>query len=375
MTESREIERTFSQKVLNAVGIVVSAALLLLLFYFTIDVIMLIFSAALFAIFLRGLALPLSRYTKLPEVASVLLVFVVLIGVLAGAIAMLAPSVARQAQVLRVELPKSAEKAGAYISQYDWGKTIIEQLPSTQSIVEKVEISSLLSGVGGVFSSTVGIVGNIFIGILIAVYIAVEPRVYLNGFVRLFSINKRARISEVLDAVGETLRWWLIGKAGSMLFIGVLTWIGLSILGVPLALTLGLIAALLSFIPNFGPIISVLPALLVAFVDAPVKAAYVAGLYLGIQMIESYLVTPFIERETVALPPALTMIFQLTLVVTLGFAGLVLATPLLAMILVVVQMVYVQDVLGDQELGAADMATPLQVKGRPVIGDPGSDSG
>jgi predicted PurR-regulated permease PerM len=375
MTESPEIERTFSQKVMSAVGIMAAAALLMLLVYFTIDVIMLIFSAALLAIFLRGLAVPLSRSTKLPEVASVLLVFILLIGVLAGAIAMLAPSVARQAQVLRVELPKSAEKAGAYISQYDWGRALIEQLPSTQSVVEKIEISSLLSGVGGVFSSTVGIVGNLFIGILIAVYIAVEPRVYLNGFVRLFSIHKRGRASEVLEAVGETLRWWLIGKAGSMLFIGVLTWIGLSILGVPLALTLGLLAALLSFIPNFGPIISVLPALLVAFVDAPVKAAYVAGLYLGIQMIESYLVTPFIERETVALPPALTMIFQLTLVVTLGFAGLVLATPLLAVILVVVQMVYVQDVLGDREQGAADRPARHQIEGKPETDDPDSDSG
>ncbi|HMO79639.1 MAG TPA: AI-2E family transporter [Pyrinomonadaceae bacterium] len=361
MAKDLEIERTFSQKVLAAVGIVVAAALLLLLVYFTIDVIMLLFSAALFAVFLRGFAVPLSRYIRIPEAAGVLLVFVLVLVVAAGGIAMLAPSVAKQVQVLRVELPLSAQKAAAFISQYDWGRTLIDQMPSTQGIIEKVDVSSLLSGVGGVFSSTVGIVGNLFIGILIAVYIAVEPKVYINGFVRLFSIHKRKRASEVLDAVGETLRWWLIGKAGSMLFIGVLTWIGLSILGVPLALTLGLIAALLSFIPNFGPILSVLPALLVAFVDTPIKAAYVAGLYLGIQLIESYLVTPYIERETVSLPPALTMVFQLALVVTLGFAGMVLAAPLLAVILVIAHMVYVQDVLGDKEgseLIPADVLDP-----------------
>ncbi len=349
MAESPEIERTFSQKVLAVVGIVAAAALLMLLVYFTIDVIMLIFSAVLFAIFLRGLAVPISRYTRLPEAVSVLAVLLLLIGALAAGITMLAPSVAKQVQVLRVELPKSIEKAAAFVAQYDWGRTLLEQLPSAQGIFEKIELSSLLTGVGGVFSSTVGIVGNLFIGILIAVYIAVEPRVYVDGFVRLFSIHKRERTAEIMEAVGETLRWWLIGKAGSMLFIGVLTWIGLSILGVPLALTLGLIAALLSFIPNFGPILSVLPALLVAFIDSPIKAAYVAGLYLGIQLIESYLVTPYIERETVSLPPAMTMIFQLSLVVTLGFAGMVLAAPLLAMLLVVVHMAYVQDVLGDRE--------------------------
>ena len=365
MDNDLEPPKTFAQKMSTVIGMSAATILLLLLFYYTIDVILLIFSAALLAVFLRGLAIPVSRFLKLGEVLSVLLVSVALVVVLAGGITMLAPNIARQGAVLREELPKSAQKAGEYISQFEWGRTLIEQMPSVGSITEKIEVSSLLSGVGGVFTSTVGVVGNILIVLLIAVYLAVEPRLYADGFIRLFSKGKRERAREVLDSVAETLRWWLIGKAGSMLFIGILTWIGLSILGVPLALTLGLIAALPSFIPNFGPIISVLPALLVAFVDSPTKALYVGGLYLGIQMVESYLVTPYIERETVSLPPALTMIFQLSLVVTLGFMGLLLATPLLAVILVVVQMVYVQDVLGDRAVNAADLAVPQNGDGIP----------
>ena len=97
--------------------------------------------------------------------------------------------------------------------------------------------------------------------VLLAIYLASEPRFYSAGLTRFFPIPKRQRVGEVLDSIYETLRWWLIGKAGSMIFIGVLTWIGLSILGVPLALTLALLAGLLSFIPNFGPIISAIPAL------------------------------------------------------------------------------------------------------------------
>jgi predicted PurR-regulated permease PerM len=365
-----ESEKTFSQKMMAAIGMVMASILIVLLFYFTIDVILLIFSAALLSVFLRGLAEPIARYFKIGDVWGVLIVSLLLVIVLAGGIAMLAPNIAAQVGVLRAELPKSAQQAGIYLSQYHWGRTLIEQMPSAGSMMEKIDASSLLTGVGGAFTSTVGIVGNLFIGILIAIYLAVEPRVYANGFIRLFSKNKRDRVREVLNAVAETLRWWLIGKAGSMLFIGILTWIGLSILGVPLALTLGLIAALLSFIPNFGPIISVLPALLVAFVDSPIKAAYVAGLYLGIQMVESYLVTPYIERETVSLPPALTMIFQLSLVVTLGFMGLVLAAPLLAVILVVVHMAYIQDVLGDREEGPAEVANtqPEELLAEPEIG-------
>ena len=156
----------------------------------------------------------------------------------------------------------------------------------------------------------------------------------------------------MIGGIGETLRWWLIGKVGSMIFIGILTWIGLSIIGVPLALTLGLIAGLLSFIPNFGPIISALPAILLAFIDSPITAVYVLILYVGVQLVESNLVTPIIERETVELPPALTIIFQLALSVMIGGLGLVLATPLLAVIMVLVQMVYIQDVLGDKDTEA-----------------------
>jgi predicted PurR-regulated permease PerM len=133
-----------------------------------------------------------------------------------------------------------------------------------------------------------------------------------------------------------------------MVFIGLLTWLGLYILGVPLSLTLGLLAGLLSFIPNFGPIISALPAILLAFIESPMKAVYVLILFVIVQIIESNIVTPLIERETVELPPALTIIFQLVLAVLIGGLGLVLATPLLAVIMVLIQMVYIEDILGDK---------------------------
>ena len=120
------------------------------------------------------------------------------------------------------------------------------------------------------------------------------------------------------------------------------------IIGIPLALTLALIAGLLSFILNFGPILSAIPAILLAFVDNPVTALYVIGLFIGIQLIESNLVTPSIERQTVELPPALTITSQLILAVLIGGLGLVLATPILAVIMVLIQMIYVEDILGDK---------------------------
>lgn len=342
-------DKKFAERVLIVIGFVVLTFLLLILLYFTFDVILLIFAAALLAIFLRGLADLLGLVINAREGWRLLIVSIALLLVFAGAIALLAPNVSEQVARLRNEVPKSAQAAAGYISQYDWGRTILDQLPSFNDVIGRISAASLLTGVGGVFSTTVGAVGNFLITILLAVYFAAEPKFYIYGFIKLFPRRSRSRAREVLFAIGETLRWWLIGKAGSMLFIGLLTWIGLSILGVPLALTLGLIAGLLSFVPNFGPILSAVPALLIAFIEGPVTAVYVAGLYVVVQLIESNIVTPLIERTTVELPPALTIMFQLALAVLVGGLGLVLATPLLAMIIVLVQMVYIEGVLGDRE--------------------------
>ncbi|HQU91224.1 MAG TPA: AI-2E family transporter [Pyrinomonadaceae bacterium] len=342
---------TFTQKVATACSLVVATILLLFLLYYTFDVVMLVFAAALLAIFLSGLAEVIEPYIPLGDGLRVLLVSVILLAVVGITIALLSPSIAEQGQHLREELPKSAVSVADYLNQYGWGRALIEQLPTFDQVKENINVSSLLSGVGGVFTSTMGAVGNVAIVVLLAIYLASEPRFYTEGFVRLFPIPRRQRVTEILHQVYETLRWWLIGKFGSMLFIGFLTWVGLSILGVPIALTLGLIAGLLSFIPNFGPILSAIPALLIAFVDSPITAVYVLILYIGVQIIESNIITPLIERETVELPPALTVVFQLGLGTLVGGLGLVLATPLLAMIVVVVQLVYLQDILGDKVEG------------------------
>ncbi|MDQ3179715.1 MAG: AI-2E family transporter, partial [Acidobacteriota bacterium] len=159
----------------------------------------------------------------------------------------------------------------------------------------------------------------------------------------------------------------LIGKVASMIFIGLLTWIGLYILGVPLSLTLGLIAGLLSFIPNFGPIFSAVPAILLGFIDSPIKALYVLILFIVVQIIESNVVTPMIERRTVELPPALTIVVQLALGILIGGLGLVLATPLLVVVMVLVQMVYIQDILGDRDVEVEEKSDVKEAKGEKII--------
>ncbi|MCZ7574449.1 MAG: AI-2E family transporter [Ardenticatenaceae bacterium] len=182
---------------------------------------------------------------------------------------------------------------------------------------------------------------------------------YTHGFLRLIPRGKRDRGAQVLHAVKHSLWWWLLGQMTAMAVIGVLKSLGLWLLGVPLPLTLGLLAALLTFIPNFGPITAGTVATLVALTESPMKALYTILLAIGVQFIESHLVTPLVQREAVALPPAFTISGQVLMGALLGFRGLVFAVPLLAASLVVVKMLYIEDVLGE----------PAEVEGEQEAGD------
>lgn len=338
----------FTYRVLIICAIVTFLVLSVLATIYVFDVFLLLFGAILVAIFLHGLANIFRRYGRISEGKSVLLVSAILIVVLAASVWLLAPSVAEQIKNLRQDLPVSMQKAGEFLSQYNWGRAIIEQMPSGDELMQKANDSSVLSRVGGFFSTTASALTNLLLLVLLAVYLASEPKYYVHGFTKLFPQNRRRRVREILGEIGETLQWWLVGKGVSMLFIGVLTWIGLYFLGVPLSLTLGLIAGLFSFVPNFGPILSAVPAILLAFVDSPTKALYALILFVVVQIVESNLVTPLIERRTVELPPVLTIFAQLALSLLIGATGLILATPLLAVAMVLIQTIYIQDVLGDK---------------------------
>ena len=150
----------------------------------------------------------------------------------------------------------------------------------------------------------------------------------------------------MLDSVYDTLERWLKGKLLSMLLVAILTALGLWALGIPMALTLSLIAGLLCFIPNFGPLLSMIPAVLIALVQGPQMALYVVLLYVGIQFVESNFITPQIQKKMVDLPLAMIMISQVTLGLLTGTLGLILATPIMLIIMQLVKMLYVQDVLG-----------------------------
>ena len=338
-----------ARRVLVTAGVVAALVVALLFVWHARDVLLLLFAGVLFGIFLRRLARLVSDRTPVPTAAALALVVLGLAGALVGAFWLQGDTIAAESGRLREELPRAVEQLRARIAGHALGERLIEQLPEDPAALLPDDPDAV-SRVTGVVSRTFGALASGAIILFLGVVLAATPAVYVRGVLALVPARRVPRLREVLDTLADTLWWWLIGRVVAMTFIGVATGVGLALLGVPLAFILGLLAALLSFIPNLGPILSALPAILLALVQGPQVALWTAGLYAGVQVVESYVLDPIIDRKTVYLPPALTITAQLVMALFAGLLGVTLATPLAAAAVVLVTMLYVQDVLGRRDV-------------------------
>jgi predicted PurR-regulated permease PerM len=196
---------------------------------------------------------------------------------------------------------------------------------------------------GEFFQSTFGVFGDVYVILFIGIFFTISPNTYTKGMVALIPPRGQEKADQVIDKLGEQLLNWLKGKLFSMFIVFVLTAIGLAIIGIPLWLVLAILAGLISFIPNFGPLIAFIPALLVALMQSPQTAALVAGLYILIQFIESNFITTLVQKKLLNMPPALIIIAQLIMGLLTGAWGLVLATPIIVIVIVLVQELYLKN--------------------------------
>lgn len=214
---------------------------------------------------------------------------------------------------------------------------------------EEVEVSSMLPssakslGVAkNFFTTTFGGVADCLVLVILSAYFAFSPRKYQRGFLRLVPTAWRERLSSLLERSGHTLWRWMLGRLLAMTLVGILFGGGLAIIGIPMPIELGVFAALVTFIPNIGGLAAVIPALLLAFQQGSTAAASVLALYLSIQFVESYLVTPMVQEHQVSLPPAMVILAQIIAGLIFGFWGIVFATPLVAVALLWVKELYVE---------------------------------
>ena len=267
-----------------------------------------------------------------------------LAGIFGGLGVLLIPSLVEQTSQFSDMIPKALDSLHQTLKHSAPGGFLAQKLPETPG--DLTHMKALDFKFLNAFQVTFGALGNVAIVGFVGFFLAWNPRLYLGGIVRLVPQKKREEAGDILQELGEVLRSWLLGRFISMGIIGAITVVGLWILGVPLPWTLGLIAALLSFIPNLGPIVSFVPAALLGWMEGGNSMLlYVFLLYGASQAIESYIITPMIQKKVTSVPPALLLSMQVLLGYTAGLVGLILATPLLVVLMVLVRTIYVERVL------------------------------
>jgi predicted PurR-regulated permease PerM len=339
----------------KAIGIVAGIALALALLVLIAQILLLVFAGILLAIVLRSIANGIDAVLGIGKGLSLTLALSAVVLTVAMGSWLLLPDIVAQGQQLADQLPRGWDALRQRLSGFFGNMGLIDLAFDRAASPSHGAMQDIVGGVFGVVSGTLGILGSGLVILFTGIYLAADPQTYRDGLIRLIPPAHRDRAQRLVDEIDRVLLWWLIGKLIEMALIGVLTYLGLWALGMPLALSLAMIAALLTFVPNFGPIISAAPAVLIALGDGLNQAALVMSLYVAVQAVESYLITPLIQQRTISMPPALTLAMQLVAAVLLGILGLALATPLTAAGIVLVRELYVKDLL---ERDRASTATP-----------------
>lgn len=293
---------------------------------------LLVFAGLLLAILLLRLTGAVRRWTGLHHGAGLACVLIGLALLAAGCAVLLGSTLADQFSQLSGHI-----------------RDALDGLPEgVRERISDMEIGSAwLSGLGSIASSVGWFLGNVVVILFAAIYLAASPGVYRRGAVALVPPRGHDRAREVLDVTGDALWKWMLGQFASMATVGVLTTGLLMALGMPAALALGVLALLLEFIPYIGPILAAAPAILIALSDSPSLALWVAGGYVLIQQIEGNVVLPLAQQRALDLPPVVTVGAVVAGGTLFGALGMLLATPVAVVILVLVNELYIRDRLGE----------------------------
>lgn len=322
---------------LSAGGVV---AVLLLLFSLR-QVVLLAYAAVLAAVIFSALANALSRRLPLPRGLCVVLVPIVLLGLVAGVMALVGSEAAAQFRDLRDRIPEMVTQVEDLLPNNSLERTIRENLPA----------SDVIAGwVTGFASLVTSAATGILLGLLGGIYLASNPESYRRGFAALFSDNVQSEVYDVLIKLYVGLKNWLLGQLVSMAVVGTLVYIGLTLLGVPGAIALALLAGLLEFIPLIGPFLSAIPPILAALTVSPQLALYTAGFFVVLQQIEGNVLAPIIMKHAVSIPPAVTLLSLMVIGTLFGPLGLILGGPLTVAAFITIRELWVIRTMGHEEM-------------------------
>ncbi len=336
----------FLRRVLQVLGLTTLLVALALLLWSAAEIFLLAFAAVLLAVFLNTPARFASDRMGVPHGVALALTILALIGLAAAGSWLMGPRLAEQTQQLSTQIPNSVRELRDMIEGWPAGPWLVERLTLQDGLsFSNVDVVSRVTGTASLLWDAAA---KLVFVVFLAVFLASAPRTYRDGTVRLFPIRRQDRALEVMNTLGHALQGWLLGQIGAMVLVGGLTALGLWAIGVPLALILGLIAGLAEFVPIVGPFLAFLPAALLAMSQGMNMLLWVAALYVVIQQLEGNVIVPLLQRRTVDLPPPLTLSAVFVFGAAFGALGLLIAVPLLAVALVLVKMMYLDQVLHER---------------------------
>jgi predicted PurR-regulated permease PerM len=314
------------------------------------QVLMLTFAGVLLGIMLSGVSGWIAEKTRMSRGWALLITCLLLVALTAGGLWGLGSQVAKEANQLADELPASVSKLRQQLRQVPLVARFDPDGQREQAVQQQAQqkAQEIPAKAGHALAQVASVGGSLVLFFFLGLFFAASPHVYRAGLLHLVPLHGRQRAAEVLDALGHTLRHWLLGLAVAMVSAAVLTCGALWLLKVPMPLALALLAGVGEIVPNFGPVAAAGPAILLSLVHSPGRAALVAGAYVVIQTVQSYLITPMVQDKAIHMPPAVQIVSQVLMGVVLGPLGLIIATPLVAVIMVLVRMLYVEDRLGDR---------------------------
>ncbi|SEC15664.1 AI-2E family transporter [Bradyrhizobium erythrophlei] len=337
----------------GGIGIVLFAALLTFAWQFAATL-FLLFAGMLLGVALNAMTTLLGRLTALPHALRLAIVCLAMAGLLSGIVFLGGATIAQQAAVLSNTIKSQLgsvkeflEQHGVDTSYLDFTNAAGEAKGEGSAVTTTTPPASQSHGIPGagalassggaiisqtlkVLLGTVSVVGNFFIVLFLGLAFAAQPSIYRAGLLFIAPAKYRAQATVIVDRIGETLERWLIAQIITMTAVFLVTWIGLAIIGIPSSFILGIQAGLLAFIPTVGAILGGLIVVLASLATGWIAALSAFILFLGVHALESYVLTPIIQRQALDIPPATLFAFQILLGVVFGIWGLALALPLMA---------------------------------------------
>ncbi len=309
-------------------------------------VLLLAFGSIVVAVLLRSVSGPIRRHTPLGDRAAVAAAGVIILGAIVLAGWLFGSLVSQQATDLLARMPHSLEALKGLLRSWPFGEQLAAAVDGMSDGANGWR--SAAGRFGAYAASAAGALAKTVLVILAGVFLALDPGAARDGFVTLFPRGARGRLRAALDATGRSLKLWAAGMLLDMAAVGVLTGLGAWAVGLPSPLALGLLAAIMGFVPIVGPIVAAIPGLVVAAPLGFETMAWTALVYVGVQQLEGNLIYPLIQRRAVQLPPALSLLAIVAFGVLFGTLGVVLATPLLVAAFVLTKLLYLRDALGEE---------------------------